>query len=107
MTKNRIDRRSVLGLLAGTGAAANAQIMDRFAESPAVDEKKPLSFFNVYRGNTHSHTIFTWTHGAHRSKPMPKLDEPTEFKPHWKVPDGTDYKDWNTINLNPDAYTNL
>ncbi|MDF7824535.1 hypothetical protein P4B35_10965 [Pontiellaceae bacterium B12227] len=108
MTKTqKVDRRSFLVLLAGTGAVANAQIMNRFAKSPVSDERQPLSYFNVYRGNTHSHTIFTWTHGAHRSKPMPKLNEPTEFKSHWKVPPGTDWKDWNTINLNPDDYTNL
>ncbi|WP_136060429.1 CehA/McbA family metallohydrolase domain-containing protein [Pontiella sulfatireligans] len=81
--------------------------MNRFVKPSASDERQPLSYFNVYRGNTHSHSIFTWTHGAHRTKCMSKLTEPTEFKSHWKVPAGTDYRDWNTINLNPDAYTNL
>ena len=95
--------------MAGTGAglAANAQGLRCLDEFSSSVQQKPLSYFNVYRGNTHSHTIFTWTHGAHRTKSMPKLTEPTEFKSHWKVPLGTDYRDWNTINLNPDAYTNL
>ena len=109
MTKQlkTIDRRSVLVLLAGAGVGANAQIRKKLAESAVPEERQPLSYFKVYRGNTHSHSIFTWTHGAHRSKGMSKLTEPTEFKSHWKVPVGTDWRDWNTINLDPDAYTNL
>jgi hypothetical protein len=65
-----------------------------------------LSYFNIYRGNSHSHTIFTWTHGAHREH-IANLEFPTEFNPEWNVPPGVDWRDHSTINLNPEYYTNL
>ncbi len=70
------------------------------------EQQHPLSYYNVYRGNTHSHTIFTWTHGAHREKGMTDLSAPTPFHPDWNVPPGMNYKDYRSISLNPDEYTN-
>lgn len=72
-----------------------------------IEEKQqPLSYFNIYRGNTHSHTILTWTHGAHRKVGMTDLSSPTEFHPDWNVPSGVDWMDPGTINLNQETYTN-
>ena len=71
------------------------------------EQQQPLSYFKIYRGNTHSHTIFTWTHGAHREKGMTDLSSPTKFHPDWNVPPGMDWKDYKTISLNPKDYTNL
>lgn len=70
------------------------------------DATKPLSYFNIYRGNSHSHTIFTWTHGDHRKAAINDLSAPTPFHPEWNVPEGVDWKDHNSINLNPESYTN-
>src|SRR5690606_15006659 len=61
------------------------------------EAQQPLSYFNIYRGNSHSHTIFTWTHGEHREKGINDLASPTEFHPDWGVPPGVDWKDHNTI----------
>ncbi|MDO9635048.1 MAG: DUF3604 domain-containing protein [Paludibacter sp.] len=77
------------------------------SNSQAPDQKKPLSYFNIYKGNTHAHTIFTWTHGAHREKSMGKLVDPTEFHPDFIVPGKTDWRDHQSISLNPDEYKNL
>lgn len=65
-----------------------------------------LSHYNVYRGNVHSHTIYTWTHGEHRAEGIDDLSVPTEFHPLWHVPSGVDWKDYNTINPDPLGYTN-
>lgn len=65
-----------------------------------------LSHFNVYRGNSHSHTIFTWTHGEHREKGINDLSSPTEFHPDWNIPSGVDWRDYNSISSNPAGYTN-
>jgi predicted ATPase len=94
--QEEMDRRAFLVLMAGAGAGltVNAEALKRLDEISLSDQQQPLSRFNVYRGNSHSHTIFTWTHGAHRAKSMSRLTEPTEFKSHWKVPPGTDWKDW-------------
>lgn len=70
------------------------------------EQQKPLSNFKVFRGNTHAHTIYTWTHGAHREKGMTDLSAPTNFHPDWNVPQGMNYKDYQSISLNPDEYTN-
>ena len=72
----------------------------------AADAKRPLSDFKIYRGNSHSHTIFTWTHGEHRAKGISDLSAPTEFHPEWQVPTGVDWRDHETISLNPSGYTN-
>lgn len=74
--------------------------------SPSNTDSELLSQFNVYRGNSHSHTIFTWTHGEHREKGMDKLDTPTEFHPDYHVPPGVDWRDHNSINPDPTGYTN-
>ena len=72
-----------------------------------LDEQlQPLSYFNIYRGNSHSHTIFTWTHGEHRKVGISDLSSPTEFHPDWKFPAGVDWRDHNTISLDPSGYTN-
>jgi len=35
----------------------------------AVDEQRlPLSAFHIYRGETHAHTMYTYSHGNHRDK---------------------------------------
>lgn len=68
--------------------------------------QQPLSYFNIYRGNSHSHTIFTWTHGEHREKGISDLSKPTEFHPAWNVPEGVDWRDHHSISLNPEGYTN-
>jgi len=74
--------------------------------APSDDSQQPLSYFNVYRGNSHSHTIFTWTHGEHREKGISDLTQPTEFHPDWKVPPGVDWRDHLSISLDPKGYTN-
>ncbi len=74
--------------------------------SYAEEQQQSLSYFNIYRGNNHSHTIYTWTHGAHRVKGISDLSDPTEFHPDWIVPPGMDFKDYNTISLDPEDYTN-
>jgi hypothetical protein len=70
------------------------------------DQQRPLSHYNIYRGNSHSHTIFTWTHGAHRETPITDLGSPTEFHPDWNIPSGVDWRDHKTISFNPEDYTN-
>jgi len=70
------------------------------------EQQQPLSYFNIYRGNSHSHTIFTWTHGEHRDKGINDLSKPTEFHPDWNVPPGVDWRDPNSINLDPEGYIN-
>lgn len=62
------------------------------------EQQLPLSEFNVYRGNTHGHTIFTWTHGPQRES----FEGP--FNKEWQVPPGTDLSDHTTLSLNPDHY---
>src|SRR5690625_869423 len=32
-----------------------------------VEGESVLDDFNIYRGNTHSHTIYSWSHGSHRT----------------------------------------
>lgn len=71
------------------------------------EQQQPLSYFNIYRGNSHSHTIFTWTHGSHRDVGIKELTSPTEFKPDWNIPPGVDWRDHKTLNLDPAYYTNL
>ncbi|GEM_PF-737978 len=71
-----------------------------------VEARRPVSDFNVYRGNSHSHTIFTWTHGAHRSASIRDLESPTKFHPSWNVPPGVDWRDPHTLSLDPQDYTN-
>ena len=72
-----------------------------------TEQQRPLSYFNIYRGNSHTHTIFTWTHGEHRKELITRLDQPTPFSPDWKVPPGVDWRDDKTINPDPKYYTNL
>lgn len=39
------------------------------AAAVAVDEQRlPLSAFHIYRGETHAHTVYTYSHGNHRGK---------------------------------------
>jgi hypothetical protein len=64
-----------------------------------AEQQLPLSEFQVYRGNSHSHTIFTWTHGWFRATD-------TEFDTTWNIPPGMDPTDHTTINMNPEFYTN-
>jgi hypothetical protein len=68
------------------------------------ESQQPLSYFNVYKGNTHSHTILTWTHGEHRKELIKELDKPTPFKPGFATPPGTDWRDEKTLNLDPQYY---
>jgi len=70
------------------------------------ESEKPFSYFKVYRGNTHSHTLLTWTHGEHRTKGMNDLSQPTEFHPDWNVPANVDWRDCNSIFVDPNGYTN-
>lgn len=63
------------------------------------EQHLPLSEYHIYRGNSHSHTIFTWSHGPQRES----FEGP--FNPDWKVPAGTDLDDHTTLSLNPDDYT--
>lgn len=95
-----------IGFVTGGGlcSTASAQAMKE-VETPS-DTHQPLSYFNIYRGNSHSHTIFTWTHGEHRAKGMNDINSPTEFHPEWHVPPGVDWRDHQTISLNPSSYTN-
>jgi hypothetical protein len=73
---------------------------------PLEEQQQPLSYFNIYRGNSHSHSIFTWTHGAHREKPVRDLDDPTPFHSDWNVPSGMDWKDYKIVSFKPEDYTN-
>lgn len=83
-----------------------AQKGENYNSCNLEEQQQPLPYFKIYRGNTHSHTIFTWTHGAHREKGMTDLSSPTEFHPDWNVPQGMDWRDYHTISLNPEEYTN-
>jgi hypothetical protein len=83
-----------------------AQKGENYGSGHIEEQQQPLSYFNIYRGNSHSHTVFTWTHGAHREEGMTDLGAPTKFHPDWIVPQGMDWKDHNTISLNPEDYTN-
>lgn len=94
-------------LFIGMHPVMYAQKSGNKANAPKSEQQQPLSYFKVYRGNTHSHTIFTWTHGAHRSKSIAKLTEPTEFHADFKAPAGTNYRDFNSLSMNPNDYTNL
>jgi hypothetical protein len=71
------------------------------------ESRMPLSYFNIYRGNSHAHTIFTWTHGPHRVGGISNLSRPTIFNPEWQVPPGVDWTDHKTINFNPEYYVNI
>ncbi|MEA4976822.1 MAG: DUF3604 domain-containing protein [Paludibacter sp.] len=77
------------------------------SSNQSSDQQKPLSYFKAYKGNSHAHTIFTWTHGAHREKSVEKLSDPTPFHPDFQVPEGMDWKDYKTISLDAKAYKNL
>lgn len=72
-----------------------------------LESQQPLSYFNVYKGNTHAHTLFTWTHGEHRKELIKELDKPTPFGPNFQTPPGTDWRDEKTINLDPQYYPEL
>ncbi|TVS17748.1 MAG: hypothetical protein EA424_12110 [Planctomycetaceae bacterium] len=37
------------------------------ASCPTDEQRLPLSAFNIYRGETHAHSVYTWSHGAHRA----------------------------------------
>ena len=95
---------AVLSVLFNLSAYSQVDIINNPLNS--TEQEKPLSYFNIYRGNTHAHTIFTWTHGAHREKSITDLSQPTKFHPEWIVPRGMDWKNHNSINLNPDDYSN-
>ncbi len=84
----------------------NTQNADNSKFDHIGEQQQPLSYFNVYRGNNHSHTIFTWTHGGHRDKAIRFLHDPTEFHPDWHVPPGVDWKDHTTISLKAEDYSN-
>jgi hypothetical protein len=92
-------------LLVGFNACKSTSNLNTGSSSTGDEQKKPLSYFNVYRGNSHSHTIFTWTHGEHRKDLISDLSKPTKFHPDWNVPEGVDWKDHLSINLNPEGYT--
>lgn len=83
--------------------------------TPVIFEnsKMPFSYYKIYRGNTHAHTIITWTHGAHRDKSV-KINDSTAllnmkhpFRQDWGVPETMSWKDYNTVSFNPEDYTNL
>lgn len=94
-------------LIIGLSSGIYAQKKEKSVAGSQSEQQQPLSYFNVYRGNTHAHTIFTWTHGSHRSKSIAQLDTPTEFSPDFKAPATTDWKDYKTLSMNPADYTNL
>lgn len=96
----------VVILIVGFNACKSTYNLKTGNQSLSNEQKKPLSYFNIYRGNNHSHTIFTWTHGEHRKVGINDLSKPTEFHPDWNVPEGVDWKDHNSINLSPEGYTN-
>lgn len=68
------------------------------SQEPVNEQQLPLYAFNVYKGNTHAHTIFTWTHGPHRES----FEGP--FNMNWQAPPGTDVNDHTTLSFNPDYY---
>lgn len=85
----------------------NATQSDNPGFESLQEAQRPLSYFNVYQGNTHSHTLFTWTHGEHRKELIKELDKPTPFGPNFPAPPGTDWRDDKTINLDPQYYPRL
>lgn len=93
---------SVLSCKTTSKSAPDVQVITNLDES-----QKPLSYFNVYKGNTHSHTILTWTHGEHRKELIKQLDKPTPFGPDFPTPAGTDWRDEKTLNLDPAQYPKL
>lgn len=68
----------------------------------------PLSDFNIYRGETHAHTVYTWSHGSHRTG-----GNYSELEPDWDPPSGTgtDKYEFPPVlepmgEVNPDFYNN-
>jgi len=107
--KNHIKYTLILivGLLSSKSISnVQGQATNKDKLNYLVEQQQALSYFNIYRGNSHSHTIYTWTHGAHREEGMLDLASPTKFHPDWNVPPGMDWKDYKTISLNPNNYTN-
>jgi hypothetical protein len=48
------------------------------AEAGQPDEQRsPLSAFGIYRGETHAHTVYTWSHGGHW------MDGNAALRPDW------------------------
>lgn len=95
----------ILAIIISYPLTGHAQSIRKIS-SNLKKQQKPLSYFKIFRGNTHSHTIYTWTHGAHREKGMTDLSAPTKFHPEWKVTPEMDFKDYHSISLDPDDYKN-
>jgi hypothetical protein len=67
MNKRLIHCGRFVLLVVAIGLAASGPAGEVRAEAASADEQQlPLSDFNIYRGNTHAHTIYTWSHGEHR-----------------------------------------
>lgn len=48
------------------------------------EQKLPLSAFNLYKGDTHVHSVYSWSHGSHRSG-----SNYSDLEPGWDPPPGT------------------
>jgi hypothetical protein len=63
---------SLITAIAGAGAYAWAGRQTEPAGAPATNSShhsSPIApEYHIYRGNTHSHTSFTWSHGAQWAK---------------------------------------
>jgi hypothetical protein len=46
--------------------SAAGGIHDEAGRTPPDEQRLPLAAFNIYRGETHAHSIHSWSHGAHR-----------------------------------------
>jgi hypothetical protein len=58
--RNRLRGRVLLQLLVAGSALAVAAV--------AILANQPADSYQIYRGNTHSHTAYTWSHGAQYAK---------------------------------------
>ena len=71
-------RPTVIALLAliglcGSGALPAPLVGHRGAcaaeenSAPAEEQRLPLSAFRIFRGEAHAHSVYTWSHGGHRT----------------------------------------
>ncbi len=59
---------------------------DRAARPAAEERRVPLSALNIYRGETHAHSVYTWSHGGHR------VDNSGPLKDDWDQEHYTNYQ---------------
>ncbi|MEX0685133.1 MAG: hypothetical protein WD267_09235 [Balneolales bacterium] len=80
---------------------SNTDFQNNVNADSLKEQQLPLSDYNIYKGETHAHTVFTWSHGNHRES----FDGP--LNPEWDKPEAIKFDDHTTITLNPDDYPNV